>query len=308
MVNNLKIAFLGDSITEGIGASCIENCYVRLVSKILNCEVKNYGISGTRIAKQQSITQPHSYDMFFGSRLDFIDSDIDLIFVFGGANDFMHGDALFGQDNDTSSDTSISVVKECEEEYQKYLKSFINFEETGDLVFDEEKQLDSEYVVGEKIILPNLESPNGNEKIFIQQKEGSNISLYKSFEPLQKNDSVTFDKKGDYIVCFVQENQDGTVYNKNFNLTIKTAPKFDLSAFPKTIGINEEIKFEKIYFFNDGETKIANINCINPVGNGITSVTKYIIFPKIGLYLEGNCLFQTKHCVENLMKWQLMQV
>ena len=48
----MKIAFLGDSITEGAGASCKETQDVELVCNQLNCEVVTYGISGTRLAKQ----------------------------------------------------------------------------------------------------------------------------------------------------------------------------------------------------------------------------------------------------------------
>ena len=46
----LKINFLGDSITEGCMASKPENGYVSLIGKMLNAEVRNYGIGGTRIA------------------------------------------------------------------------------------------------------------------------------------------------------------------------------------------------------------------------------------------------------------------
>ena len=46
----MKINFLGDSITEGVGASAPENNYVSLVGKKTGHEVINYGISGTRIA------------------------------------------------------------------------------------------------------------------------------------------------------------------------------------------------------------------------------------------------------------------
>ena len=49
------IAFLGDSITEGVGASSPETNYVSLVGKKTGHEVINYGVSGTRIAKGASV-------------------------------------------------------------------------------------------------------------------------------------------------------------------------------------------------------------------------------------------------------------
>ena len=45
-----KIYFLGDSITEGVGASDTEHCYVSVFGKLSGAVVKNYGISATRIA------------------------------------------------------------------------------------------------------------------------------------------------------------------------------------------------------------------------------------------------------------------
>lgn len=101
----MKINFLGDSITEGVGSSAIENNYVSQTGKILNANVNNYGISGTRIAKQKSVTHPHSFDMYFPSRIDFLDKDADVTVVFGGTNDFGHGNADFGQPSDYTADT-----------------------------------------------------------------------------------------------------------------------------------------------------------------------------------------------------------
>ena len=52
----MRLLFLGDSITEGVGASAPENVYVNLVAKTMQFEVVNYGISGTRIARQTNPT------------------------------------------------------------------------------------------------------------------------------------------------------------------------------------------------------------------------------------------------------------
>lgn len=44
----MKISFLGDSITEGVGASYIEKRYTDLVGTKLGCQTVSYGISGTK--------------------------------------------------------------------------------------------------------------------------------------------------------------------------------------------------------------------------------------------------------------------
>ncbi len=98
----MKINFLGDSITEGVGASNIESCYVNQVAKILNCDVNNYGISGTRIARQKKPSSPLSFDLDFQLRAEIIDETADLTVVFGGVNDFSHGDAELGDLNNNS--------------------------------------------------------------------------------------------------------------------------------------------------------------------------------------------------------------
>ena len=98
----MKINFLGDSITEGVGASVIEKCYVNRFAEITGCEVNNYGISGTRIARQKKASKPLSFDLDFQLRAQVLDDTADLTFVFGGINDFSHGDAPLGKfgDND----------------------------------------------------------------------------------------------------------------------------------------------------------------------------------------------------------------
>lgn len=107
----MKINFLGDSITEGVGASNIESCYVNQVAKILNCEVNNYGISGTRIARQKKPSVPLSFDLDFQLRAEIIDDTADLTVVFGGVNDFSHGDAELGDLSDNSPYTFCGGLK-----------------------------------------------------------------------------------------------------------------------------------------------------------------------------------------------------
>ncbi len=99
-----KINFLGDSITEGSGASCKENCYVSLIEKDTGAICRNYGIGGTRIARQQTPSNP-IHDQYYGSRVENMDPDADIVVVFGGTNDFGHGDASLGMFDDRTVDT-----------------------------------------------------------------------------------------------------------------------------------------------------------------------------------------------------------
>ena len=90
------LVFLGDSITEGAGASRNELAYVNLVSKKLNCKVINNGIGGTRIARQTNKSKDPTYDNHFITRVS-NKKEGDFIFVFGGTNDYGHGDAPMGK-------------------------------------------------------------------------------------------------------------------------------------------------------------------------------------------------------------------
>ena len=51
-IKGKKIAFLGDSITFGVGASSPDKVYWQLIAERTGAVCKGYGISGTRIAKQ----------------------------------------------------------------------------------------------------------------------------------------------------------------------------------------------------------------------------------------------------------------
>lgn len=102
-----KINFLGDSITEGYGASSEEHRYTSLIEAETGAVCRNYGISGTRIARQQDPGEeaglPENRD--FCSRIEDMDPDADIVCVFGGTNDFGHGDARLGTFEDNTPDT-----------------------------------------------------------------------------------------------------------------------------------------------------------------------------------------------------------
>ena len=97
-----KVNFLGDSITQGVGASTAENMYVQVFGRITETEVRNYGISGTRIARQHG---DNPYGECYCDRIDTMDGDADIVVVFGGTNDYGHGDAPVGAPGDTTPDT-----------------------------------------------------------------------------------------------------------------------------------------------------------------------------------------------------------
>ena len=101
------IDFLGDSITEGVGvADRANNRYDNVLKK--NCglaETYNYGIGGTRLAHQRKPSAKPRHDLCFCGRAYDLNKDADIIVVYGGINDYIHGDAPFGEIGDTTPAT-----------------------------------------------------------------------------------------------------------------------------------------------------------------------------------------------------------
>ncbi len=95
----MKINFLGDSITQGAGAERPENMYTVLVADYFKAEECNFGVGGTRIAKQVKRTNNPDDDVFM-CRAVKMPTDADFTFVFGGTNDYGHGDAKLGTFDD----------------------------------------------------------------------------------------------------------------------------------------------------------------------------------------------------------------
>ena len=124
----IKINFLGDSITEGAAASAVEKTFVYLVGQKLNAEARNYGKGGTRLAKQIVPSIDPNYDKYFLLRAKSMNHDADYVFVFGGVNDFGHGDAPFGEIGDKTSNTFCGAVEElCDFLLKHYSKNKITF-------------------------------------------------------------------------------------------------------------------------------------------------------------------------------------
>lgn len=87
-----KINFLGDSITEGAGVIPFHQVMKEMYGLK---DAVNYGEGGTRIARQTEITSLVR-DRDFILRAPDMDKDADIVVVFGGTNDFGHGQAPFG--------------------------------------------------------------------------------------------------------------------------------------------------------------------------------------------------------------------
>ncbi len=106
-LKNISANFLGDSITEGFGTTDPSTkAYHQLIAKKYGMKVaRNYGIGGTRLAKRSVPSANPQFDLDFSGRFSEMDDDAQLIVVFGGTNDYGHGDAPFGTMDDRTPDT-----------------------------------------------------------------------------------------------------------------------------------------------------------------------------------------------------------
>jgi lysophospholipase L1-like esterase len=96
-IDKLKINIMGDSVTVGYGlANQGTERFSYLLEQALGYEVRNYGVSGTLITKQDG------YPLSFVERFDNMDDDADLIIVFGGINDFGVGTGNMGEPDSTN--------------------------------------------------------------------------------------------------------------------------------------------------------------------------------------------------------------
>ena len=102
-----KVNFLGDSITEGVGVSDVANCRYdnRMAAMCQLSAVNTYAISGTRLAHQTCPSARPHYDLCFCGRAHAMDPTADMVIVYGGVNDYIHGDAPFGEMGDTTPAT-----------------------------------------------------------------------------------------------------------------------------------------------------------------------------------------------------------
>ena len=120
-LQGLKINFLGDSITEGHGCSCEELRFADRIAAEYGAITRCYGIGGTRLARQTKPSDNPRHDLDFPSRVAEMDPDADVVVVFGGTNDFGHGDAPFGTPADRTADTFCGALHEL---YTSLLERF----------------------------------------------------------------------------------------------------------------------------------------------------------------------------------------
>jgi len=93
-----NISFLGDSITYGLRS---EKAYEYFLGELMGAEtVNNYGICSSQISTGGTGDDSTA----FVNRYTEIDEDSDLIFIFGGTNDWSHCTEL-GELGDTDTDT-----------------------------------------------------------------------------------------------------------------------------------------------------------------------------------------------------------
>ena len=106
-IQGFKVNFLGDSITEGVGVTDVVNnrYHARLKELCQLSAVTHYGISGTRIAHQTRASETPRFDLCFCGRVYNMDTSADMVVVYGGVNDYIHGDAPFGEMGDTTPAT-----------------------------------------------------------------------------------------------------------------------------------------------------------------------------------------------------------
>lgn len=123
-----KVFFLGDSITQGLGASTYDKSFVPMFAELSDAEVKNYGVCGTRIARQRIKFGCDQWNRDFLERADEMEPDADIVIVFGGTNDFGHGDAKIGDFNSRSEYTFYGAMHcLCEKLLNKYPDAEIVF-------------------------------------------------------------------------------------------------------------------------------------------------------------------------------------
>ena len=101
------IDFLGDSITEGVGVDDrVNHRYDNIMKKEYGLkEVYNYGIGGSRFAHQSKPSIKPRHDLCFCGRVYDLNKSADIIVVYGAVNDYLHGDAPFGEIGDTTPAT-----------------------------------------------------------------------------------------------------------------------------------------------------------------------------------------------------------
>ena len=103
---------LGDSITEGANATEFSRAYHQILKNLGGfSQVNAYGIGGTRIAKQTVLLDGERPENCFLVRAENMQKNADIVLVFGGTNDYGHGDAPLGAIGDETDSTFCGACK-----------------------------------------------------------------------------------------------------------------------------------------------------------------------------------------------------
>lgn len=106
----ITVNFLGDSITQGCWASAPEKNYVSLVGKAEGIASRNYGVGGARIAHEIHAEGDAFEPYCFLNRVKDMEPS-NLLYVFGGTNDYGHGDVPMGKLGDTDPYTFYGALE-----------------------------------------------------------------------------------------------------------------------------------------------------------------------------------------------------
>lgn len=127
-LKNKKINFLGDSITQGCGTTDLSCCFCSLIEANTGAKCRNYGLVGTRIARQTIPSECKPFDLDFCKRAEEMDPDADIVVVFGGTNDYGHGDAPLGNITDRTEYTFYGALHTlCQTLITRYINATIVF-------------------------------------------------------------------------------------------------------------------------------------------------------------------------------------
>lgn len=107
-----RIAFLGDSITEGVGASSIKKRYTEVFKELSGAEVLNFGVSGTTYGLRiyDASVQPIRRD--FIARFKDLPPELDVLVIFGGTNDWEVPLGVWGDNTDETFYGACKVLYE----------------------------------------------------------------------------------------------------------------------------------------------------------------------------------------------------
>ncbi len=103
----LVINALGDSITYGSGTSSEDSIYINQIGTVLGADaVNNYGLPSSPVSNtiNPALSPQENQSLSFLERYTSMSKDADIVFVFGGVNDYSLNVPL-GDENDTSSST-----------------------------------------------------------------------------------------------------------------------------------------------------------------------------------------------------------